>query len=278
MGEMKAAFALTAMCGALVAAPVMAKRGPVAEGVRYVAMGSSFAAGPGVGPVTPGTPARCGRGTLNYPNLLAARLKLELVDATCSGATTEHVLGPWKEVPPQIDSVNAEARLVTITIGGNDIAFVGNIFAAACEIMAAPEPRCQPWRAVSEQEWQSDEERMRKIVREVRIRAPQARIVFVDYITVLPPKDQCAEVRLPDERLAYSRTAAKRLAKLTARVAREEGAEVLRFSRLSQGHAPCSAEPWSNGLSAPAGDGIPVHPNKAGHRAAADALARMLAR
>lgn len=278
MGEVKAAFALVATCGALVAGPVMAKSELVPEGARYVAMGSSFAAGPGVGPVTPDTPIRCGRGTLNYPNLLAAKLKLELVDATCSGATTEHVLGPWKEVPPQIDSVNAATRLVTITIGGNDIAFVANIFAAACETMAAPEPRCQPWRVVSEQEWRADEERMRKIVREVRTRAPDARIILVDYITVLPPKGQCAEVRIAAERMAYSRSAAKRLAKMTARVARDEGAEVLKFSRLSQGHAPCSTQPWSNGLSAQSGDGIPVHPNKAGHRAAAGALARMLAR
>lgn len=278
MGEVKAAFALGALCVMLVSAPVMAKRDAIPEGARYVAMGSSFAAGPGVGPVTPDTLVRCGRGTLNYPNLLAAKLKLELVDATCSGATTEHVLGPWKEVPPQIDSVDAATRLVTITIGGNDIAFVGNIFAAACEMMATPEPRCQPWRAVTEQEWQADEERMRKIVREVRTRAPKARIVLVDYITVLPSKGQCADLRIAAARLDYSRAAAKRLTRLTARVARAEGAEVLKFSRLSQRHAPCSAQPWSNGLSAPSGDGIPVHPNKAGHRAAADALAGMLAR
>ncbi|MGV3511686.1 MAG: SGNH/GDSL hydrolase family protein [Novosphingobium sp.] len=261
---------------ALAACPVLAKPAQLPEGARYVAMGSSFAAGPGVGPNTPETPSRCGRGVLNYPNLLAEKLKLSLVDATCSGATTEHVLGPWNEVPAQIESVTADARLVTITIGGNDVNFVGNIFAAACEQMAKPDPRCRTWRDIGEDVWQGDEERMRRIVREVRERAPQARIVFVDYITVLPPKGACAAVPISEMRMKQSRDAAKRLAKLTAKVAREEGAELLRFSSLSKKHAPCSAEPWSNGMTAPQGDGIPVHPNRAGHAAAAQALADFL--
>ena len=261
---------------ALAATPALAKPAPVPEGARYVALGSSFAAGPGVGPITPDTPARCGRGTLNYPNLLAAKLKLSLVDATCSGATTEHVLGPWNEVPAQIESVTADTRLVTITIGGNDVNFVGNIFAAACEQMSAPDPRCQKWREIGEDVWQGDEERMRRIVRAVRQRAPQARVVFVDYITVLPIRGTCPAVPISDERMKQSRDVAGRLAKLTAKVAHQEGAEVFRFSALSRSHAPCSAQPWSNGLGAPAGDGIPVHPNRAGHQAAAEGLADFL--
>lgn len=255
-----------------------AKPAAPAAGDRYVALGSSFAAGPGVGPNTPGTPARCGRGTLNYPNLLAKELGLDLVDATCSGATTQHVLGPWNEIAPQIESVDAKARLVTITIGGNDIAFVGNIFAAACEQMTKPDPRCQKWREVSEAEWAADEERMRRIVRTVRERAPEARIVFVDYISVLPPAKDCSALPITAERLDQSRAAAKRLAKITARVAKAEGAEVLKFSQLSRDHAPCSDVPWSNGMSAPEGDGIPIHPNRIGHVAAAKALGEFLRR
>jgi lysophospholipase L1-like esterase len=273
MGQVRR-FALTV--AALAASPALAKTAPLPEGARYVALGSSFAAGPGVGPTTPDTPPRCGRGTLNYPNLLAAKLKLALVDATCSGATTEHVLGPWNEVPAQIDSVTADARLVTITIGGNDVNFVGNIFAAACEQMTTPDARCQKWRDIGEDVWKGDEERMRRIVREVRQRAPLARVVFVDYITVLPPKGTCAAVQISDARMKESREAARRLARLTAKVAHEEGAEVFRFSAISKSHAPCSDEPWSNGLTAPSGDGIPVHPNRAGHVAAAEGLAAFI--
>lgn len=269
---------LVGLAAALVSSSALGKASQLPEGARYVAMGSSFAAGPGVGPNTTDTPQRCGRGTFNYPNLVAEQLKLKLVDATCSGAKTEHVLGPWNEVAPQIDSVDADTRLVTVTIGGNDIAFVGNIFAAFCEKAEKPEPRCRPWSAPTETEWQADENRMRDIVRGIKSRAPKARIVFVDYITVLPAKAGCAEVPMSAERLAYSQSVAKRLAAMTAQVAREEGAEVLKFSKLSKNHAPCSEVPWSNGVNAPAGDGIPVHPNKLGHQAAADALVKFLNR
>lgn len=258
-------------------APLAAKPGTQAAaapapGDRYVALGSSFAAGPGVGPNTPGTPARCGRGTLNYPNLVASALRLELVDATCSGATTEHVLGPWNELPAQIESVDARTRLVTVTIGGNDVSFVGNIFAAACEQMQKPDARCPKWRNVTEAEWQGDEDRMRRIVRTIRQRAPRARVIFVDYITVLPPEGSCQAVPVSAERLGQSRTAAQRLSNMTARVARLEKAEIVTFSALSRNHSPCSPQAWSNGLSAPEGDGIPIHPNRKGHAAAANAL------
>lgn len=280
MGQVKlfarrCAPVLLALAG-LAPAATVAREAPLAEGARYVALGSSFAAGPGVGPNAPGSPERCGRGTLNYPHLLAEALKLDLVDATCSGATTHHVLGPWNEVPPQIDSVNGDTRLVTLTIGGNDVSFVGNIFAAACEKMASPDPRCGKWREITEEEWQADEERMRSIVRQIRARAPLARVVVVDYITVLPPSGTCAAMAISPDRLAQSRSAAKRLARITARVAREEGASLLKFSHISRRHHPCSAKPWSNGLSAPADDGIPVHPNRLGHAEAAAALVKLV--
>lgn len=274
---MRLSLAVAALALAVPAVtPAAAKPAAPSPGERYVAMGSSFAAGPGVGPNKPDTLSRCGRGQFNYPALLAERFKLDLVDATCSGATTEHVLGPWKEIPPQIDSVDPTARLVTITIGGNDIAFVGNIMAALCESSAKPDPRCQPWREITEADWAADERNLRAIVHGVRKRAPKARIVFVDYITVLPAKDACAALPITPERMEQSKAVAKRLARLTAQVARTEGAEVFRFSEKSRNHAPCSAKPWSNGMTAPTEDGIPIHPNRLGHQAAAEGLAEFL--
>ncbi len=119
---------------------------------------------------------------------------------------------------------------------------------------------------------------MRKIVREVRRRAPDARIVLLDYITVLPARGKCAALPISDQRLTESQAAAKRLAGITAKIARDEGAELLKFSDISRRHAPCSAKPWSNGAVALPGDGIPVHPNKLGHKAAAHSLAKFLSR
>src|ERR1700712_5265347 len=68
------------------------RSGPaITPGARYVAMGSSYAAGPGIDPVEqPRT--RCGRSTRNYAHQLAGRRSLTLVDVSCGGATTAHVL------------------------------------------------------------------------------------------------------------------------------------------------------------------------------------------
>jgi len=54
---------------------------------RYVAMGSSFAAGPGLRPRVKGSPRLAGRSHANYAHLVAARLGLDLDDQTYSGAS-----------------------------------------------------------------------------------------------------------------------------------------------------------------------------------------------
>ena len=93
----------------------------IPPGAQYVSLGSSYAAGAGIGTLVPGTPQRCGRTGNNYARQLAARLHLDLIDASCGGAKTSHTLGPWNELPPQVDAVTPATKLVTITIGGNDL-------------------------------------------------------------------------------------------------------------------------------------------------------------
>src|SRR3569623_115027 len=56
---------------------------------HLVALGSSFAAGPGIEPVADAGAMRAAR---NYPHLLAERLGAELTDLTVSGATTGTIL------------------------------------------------------------------------------------------------------------------------------------------------------------------------------------------
>src|SRR5580693_568311 len=96
----------------------------IEPGARYVAMGSSFAAGPGLKPRAPGSPRRAGRSAVNYAHLVADRLGLELTDVTYSGATTQDILAGAPGKPPQLDAVTADTRLVTLTAGGNDVGYV----------------------------------------------------------------------------------------------------------------------------------------------------------
>lgn len=97
----------------------------VAPGSPYVAMGSSYAAGFGIQPQVPDA-GSCERSELDYPHLVAARLHLELDDVSCGGAVTANALDtPLCSAPPQIDAVTSNTRLVTMTIGGNDVNYVG---------------------------------------------------------------------------------------------------------------------------------------------------------
>lgn len=267
-----AASILLGGCAASPGAPRLAAPPP---GSRYVAMGSSFAAGAGIGPTKPGTPARCQRTPLNYASLLADRLGLALVDVTCGGATTAHLTGPWNELPPQIDAVTPDTRLVTVTIGGNDLNYVGTLFGASCRAGVPMGGRpCPSDRAPGEADYRKLEDSLRAFSRQVAERAPNARLIFVQYVTLVSPV-ACDAAPLKPEDAASSRALGLRLAEITARVARETGALVLPADELSRDHTPCSAQPWSRGLSAapPSAPGAPWHPTVAGHAGIAAALA-----
>jgi len=251
---------------------------------RYVAMGSSIAAGPGLDQIKPGTPQRCTRTFANYPTRLAERLRLTLYDVTCSGATTEHVLGPWNELPAQIDAVTPDTKLVTVSIGGNDLNYVGGLLAASCgaegtlSIDGMGSFSCPPRRTLEEADFEQVEANLREIARQVKQRAPDAKLAFVQYITLVP-ETLCAQTPIAEQDAAAARAIAARLSAITAKVARESGAILVSADELSGDHTPCDAVPWAIGFPRdfePAGDGIPWHSNKAGMAAVARIIAAKL--
>jgi lysophospholipase L1-like esterase len=105
---------------------------PIPAGGRYVAMGSSFAAGPGLPSRVPRSPRRAGRSTGNYAHLVARALGLDLHDVTFSGATTSDILRPSAAgQPAQLDAVTPATQLVTITAGGNDVGYLPRLTLAS---------------------------------------------------------------------------------------------------------------------------------------------------
>lgn len=276
---MKHPIAALLLIAAAACAPLPKTGGnPLPPGARYVALGSSFASGPLLGPPKPGSPARCARSAPNYPTLVAQRLELTLIDVSCGGATTLHILGPWNELPAQIDSVTADTRLVTLSIGGNDLGYVAGLIAASCRAGAPylPGP-CAPKVAPAEQDFARLESNLHEIIRQVAIHAPDARLVLVQNVMLVAP-EPCAAVTIDPADAAASRAIGLRIAAITAKVARETRTMLLSSDVLSRRHTACSAEPWSNGM-APGYDGskgAPWHPNAAGMKAVADALAAEL--
>lgn len=254
----------------------------LAPGAKYVAMGSSFAAGPGIPDYYEATPAPCYRSTQNYAHQLAERLELALTDVSCSGATTAHLTGPRGNIPPQLDALTPDTKLVTITIGGNDLGYIGGLSAASCAGLqkeTGVDGNCPPPMTLPAEKTFADlAARMDAIAKEVRVRAPEAQLVFVDYLAVLPEAGTCAATPLNEFDADGARYSARRLAEITRVVAGENGASVITASELSKGHDACSAVPWMHGYPRPGApvSGAMYHPNVAGMTAVADALERLL--
>jgi lysophospholipase L1-like esterase len=266
-------------------------------GGRYVALGSSFASGPGVTQLADDRDPRCTRSNDNYPRQLARRLKLELVDVSCGGATTQHVLTGWNELLPQIDALTADTQLVTVTIGGNDVGYIGQLFAGSCGTDAAAtdasKAACAGFRARAssapsasqpfvsdEAKWSAAEAGLSTIAAEVSRHSPRARLVFVEYLTVVPSSKPCDAIPLSEKAAQQGRDTAARLARLTQQVALRSGAEFLPVASLSQGHDACAKAPWVTGFvpAVPASGKpfVPYHPNLDGMTAVADALVAKL--
>ncbi len=266
----------------LVATTACTTTPPSLQGDRYVAMGSSFAAGPGIPSYYEDPPTPCARSNNNYAHQLASRLNLNLTDVSCSGATTAHLTGPRGAIPPQLDALTSDTRLVTLTIGGNDLGYIGGLTAASCAGLMTKtgiEAECPPMIAPPAEKTYADlAVRMDFIAKEIRRRAPQAHLVFVDYLAVLPESGTCAATPLDEMQADGARYTARRLAEITRIVAAQNKARVITASEFSKGHDACSDDPWMNGYPRPGSpvNGTLYHPNGKGMTAIANALAALL--
>lgn len=249
---------------------------------EYVSLGSSFAAGPQLGPLVANSPYSCWRTQNNYAQQFARRTGFHLVDASCGGATTKNILegGPLF-MPPQIDSVGPSAKLVTVTIGGNDVSFAGDLglmawrggggVLAALTRLAWSGPKPADARPYAELE-----QRLEKLVALIRQRAPEAKVVLLTYPRVLPKQGSCAGLGLTEEEASTMREVEARLTQTIRRAAVASGAMVLDIDAASEEHDSCSANRWVNGASAPPDDGAMFHPNRAGMQMTAALLEQLV--
>lgn len=246
----------------------------------YVALGSSFAAGPDVGRPDPSGPPPCARSLDNYPHKLAARRGLTLDDRTCSGAKTEDVVSRHQfGLPPQIDAIGPNTRLVTITIGGNDLSYLGDLTAASCRSQGGV--NCQPSPLETlDARYEALRQAFASLLAAARARAPAAQIVVVDYVTIAPAAGACPDrTPLSEADMSWARDRATRLRHITADSAKTAGAALVRASDLTVGHDVCAAEPWVNGWHdiGPSGRRrAPYHPRIEAMDAIADALDQLL--
>ncbi len=247
----------------------------IPAGSRYVAMGSSFGAGPGLTPRAPGSPRRAGRSASNYAHLVARALDLDLCDVTYSGATTDDILRPSaRGQPAQLDAVTPATRLVTLTGGGNDVGYLPRLTLAS---LPGPLPALPAIRAriagfgdpaATDERFAGLGRNLQAIVRGVRDRAPDCRVLFVDYLTILPAEGGHAGP--PPAGIAdWGRAIAARLAATTRSAAEATGAGYVAASAASAEHHAWSATPWTRRFHLSLRGGAPYHPNAAGMAAVA---------
>ena len=243
----------------------------------YVALGSSFGAGPGIFPREARSPLLCAQSQGNYAHLIARDRALSLVDRTCSGATTRHVLyGGQYFQPAQIEAIGPQTRLVTVTIGGNDAHFAENLVSAACTrrgLLFRMVVGCRVWpEAQVSAGLDAARTNLRLIAADVHRRAPQARLVFVGYFRLLPDSGTCPALGMDAGAADRARHLAARLGQITRDAAHAAGATFVDLDRLGHGHDACSSDPWVNGASPTGALAAPFHPTAAGMRAAATAI------
>lgn len=248
--------------------------------VRYVALGDSYTSAPGIGTGV-GTPPGCDRSDNNYPRLVAAELPAsEFTDASCGGATTEHLTRPQRTAegsnPPQLSAVAPDTTLVTIGIGGNDVGLVE--LAAQCADVPAEDGVCGEEAAINDRIPATASD-VSSVLAKITAKAPDARVLVVGYPTILPADLSTCSGALPHDPadLSALREGLELLNHILEEQANAHGAEFVNTAAATEGHDLCAPEDsrWIAGL-APADGGAALHPTARGERAMAQTVLAVL--
>jgi lysophospholipase L1-like esterase len=225
-------------------------------------MGSSYAAGFGIQPQEPDS-GSCGRSLLDYPHLVATKLHLELDDVSCGGAVTANALDtPQGSASPQIDAVTTRTRLVTMTIGGNDVNYVGT--AIEC---GQPNSTCVTTTnpAATDAAFQALPHSLTELIQAVRAKAPSVIIVLVTYVRLVPPT-ACPALHYTPAATRLVASIGSRLQQVFLTVAKDDDVRLVDPYSVGAEHGPCArgANKWVAGLVAT--NGFEYHPTVAGHQ------------
>lgn len=276
---------------------------------EYVALGDSWSADVSLLRLTTEhVPSGCVQSSRNYPKQVAAALGVPVFrDATCGGATTEHLTAPQdvtrvKKVldgvnPPQFDRLRPTTDLVTLGIGGNDAglaAAVGDCVNLLPTLTLIPgHVLPAPFGAPCRTKWvkngvdrmsrniQNTAPKVTAAVEGIRKRSPHARILLVDYLAGLPDSGGCFPyVQVTDLDMEWLAAKLRELNAMLAKVATATGVTLVDTYTSSRGHDVCKlpGTRWVEGVlplsTDPLGPAIPFHPNQRG----ADHQARMVLR
>jgi lysophospholipase L1-like esterase len=263
-----ASLIAAAVVGLMAAAPAARADTPL----RYVALGDSYSAASGVLPPDLTAPPECARSTSNYPHVIAGGTGAQLSDVTCGVAETgDYFTSQYGGVAPQLDAVQPDTDLITMTIGGNDNGvFIGTLQACgqAGLSTAGQGSPCKDRYGDSF----ADTIRTKtypalvQALQAVRAKAPAARVAILGYPWIMPSSGGCFD-RMPvaEGDVPYVRGIQATLNDAVRRAAAATGVTYVDMNRVSNGHDACQPigvrwiEPVLQGTNP-----VIVHPNALG--------------
>ena len=245
---------------------------------QYTALGDSFAAGPLI--PNPVAPLGCLKSSNNYGRIAQRTLAFaEYRDATCSGAETDDMFAPQNVSPggpnpPQLDSLSADNRLVTLSIGGNDIGF-SDLAEDCVSVLPFGSPCRDRYTRGGDQisaRIAATAPKVDAVLDAIRLRSPLARVLVVNYSAILPHSGSGCWPRMPitPRDVAWLRSKHEELNAMLATQAAANGTAIVDVYRASVGRDACTGsgtrwvEPYIPGNAA-----APLHPNLRGMQAMA---------
>lgn len=273
-----------AACDEATEPPRVSER--IGPGDTYVALGDSYTAAPGIGPIEDDD--GCFRSRNNYPHLLAEELGLDLVDRSCIAATTEAIadpqqtpIGVWAD--PQLADVDRGTELVTLRIGGNDFGLY-RLLTQVCLQAATTDPDGAPCTDTVEAadgpsvaaRLERLADRVTRVVRAVVRRAPDAEVLVVGYPSFVPEDAPCDELPLAAGDLPLALRINRGLNTAMETAADRVGVPYVDVYAATEGHDICSDDPWVAGGTASRGRAAPWHPYAEEQQATAEAVLAVL--
>jgi lysophospholipase L1-like esterase len=227
--------------------------------LEYAAVGDSFAAGTGAGSYLSES-GSCYRSSKSYPKVLDADRKAKLLLAAsnftaCSGASTT-------ETAAQVGGISTTAKVVTVTVGGNDVGFADVM--RNCFVF--PSSSCQSYidagaAIAASQEFR---DRVGGVITAIRDRTePDARVIVAGYPRLFDPTSSYAWAEKVNAETIV-------LNDVIESVALANGAVFVDVEEAFADHGLGSSSPWINGVRYPFEESF--HPNATGQAAYASAI------
>ena len=256
-----------------VVAGLMSQTGSVegdTGGLDYVGMGDSYSAGSGISPSDPTASPLCLRSGRDLAHQFAALISpTSFNDVACGAAQTKDFTGSqYWGVGPQLDAVNADTDVITMTIGGNDDGlFIGTI-AACASASALTWGFGSPCKSLYGNTFANKIDNIvypnvRNALLATKAKAPNARIAIIGYLEQLPPGG-CWGMGIAWGDVDYVRGIQDRLNNKIRQAAADAGVTFVDMKAVSTGHDSCKSasvrwvEPFLGN------NPVPIHPNAAG--------------